>query len=261
MRVLKSIEWKIEENVLLIIMNKPKSLNALDDDIKSDLNELFNEAHENEEVKVVVITGSGRAFSAGGDLNSLEKIGQAIEGRDRIKKLHLLVKKMVDLEKPIIAAVNGFAVGAGFNLALASDIIIASEDAKFSQIFSKVGLIPDAGGLYFLPRLVGPHRAKELVFTGKMIDANEALRIGIVNKVVKNEDLLTESQILAKQLARGPSKAIAFSKKIINKSLEWDLETLLETEAFAQGVCMNSHDFKEGVKAFKEKREPNFRGE
>lgn len=256
----KAVILELKNNILVITLNKPKSLNALDDDIKRELMQAMEEAHNNSDIKAVVITGEGRAFSAGGDLNSLALVSSASQGRERIKKLHDLIYKFVNLEKPIIAAVNGYAVGAGCNLALACDIILASNKAKFSEIFSKVGLIPDAGGLYFLPRLVGPMKAKELVFTAQMIEAEEAKRIGLVNRIVDEENLLPEAMELAEQLAKGPSKAIGLAKALINQSMGWDLNTLLESEALAQGICMNTDDFKEGVKAFQEKREPKFNG-
>ena len=255
-----SITLNMEDAVALLTLDNPKNMNALDSEMKEDLARGIEEVRSNDSIKAVVITGSGKAFCAGGDVNSLATVNTATAGRERIKTLHRWVADLINLEKPVIAAVNGYAVGAGCNLALASDIIIASTNAQFSEIFSKVGLIPDAGGLYFLPRLVGPAKAKELVFTGRMVGAEEAARIGLINKVVKPEELLSEAIALARQLAQGPSKALGLAKTLINRSLSWDLATLLENEALAQGLCLQTEDFQEGVRAFKEKREPKFSG-
>ncbi|MDR0390060.1 MAG: enoyl-CoA hydratase [Spirochaetaceae bacterium] len=244
----------------LVKLNNPDSLNALSAGIKADLIEFFLEVKNEDTIRAVVLTGAGKAFCAGGDLKA-EPASSPAEGRRRIKKLHELVRCIQNLEKPVIAAVNGFAVGAGMNLALACDIIIASEDAKFSEIFTNVGLIPDAGGLFFLPQLIGPMRAKELCFTARRINAEEAEHLGLVNKVVPREKLIEEAMEMAKNISRGPMVSIAYIKRLINKSAEWDLDTLLEAESFAQGICMNTRDAGEGVNAFKEKREPVFTGE
>jgi enoyl-CoA hydratase/carnithine racemase len=168
---------------------------------------------------------------------------------------------MRSIEKPIIAAVNGDAIGGGANLALACDLVIASEKARFGQTFVKVGLIPDWGGLYLLPRLVGMAKAKELIFTGKMISAIEAERIGLVNKVVPQEEWETAILKLAKELAESPPRAIGISKSLLHKSLESDIETMFELEANVQPLLFSTKDFGEGIKAFLEKRKPRFVGE
>ena len=250
---------EVTDGVALVKLNNPESLNALSADIKADLAAFLTEARADTDIRAMVLTGEGRAFCAGGDLKAKPAVSVA-EGRTRIKKLHELVRLIRDTEKPVIAAVNGFAVGAGMNLALACDIIIASEDAKFSEIFTNVGLIPDAGGLYFLPQLVGPMRAKELCFTARRIGAKEAEKMGLVNKVVSPAELIDEAMALAAAIAKGPAISIAYIKRLLNKSSEWDLDTLLEAEAFAQGVCMKTEDAQEGVLAFKEKRSPMFQG-
>jgi len=254
-----AIALQVIDGVALVKLNNPESLNALSADIKADLAECLTEAGEDSEIRAIVLTGEGRAFCAGGDLKG-KPAASVAEGRVRIKKLHNLVRLIRDLEKPVIAAVNGFAVGAGMNLALACDIIIAAEDAKFSEIFTNVALIPDAGGLYFLPQLVGPMRAKELCFTARRIGAAEAAQMGLVNRVVAPEKLIDEAMEMAAGIAKGPAISIAYIKRLLNKSAEWDLDTLLEAEAFAQGVCMKTEDAQEGVLAFKEKRSPQFMG-
>jgi 2-(1,2-epoxy-1,2-dihydrophenyl)acetyl-CoA isomerase len=255
-----SLIVEITGAVALIKLNNPESLNALSAGIKADLIEFLSEVKTEDSIRALVLTGEGKAFCAGGDLKA-EPASSVAEGRKRIKKLHELVRSIQNLEKPIIAAVNGFAVGAGMNLALACDIIIASENAKFSEIFTNVGLVPDAGGLFFLPWLVGPMRAKELCFTARRFGAEEAERLGLVNKVVPQEKLIAEAMEMAKAISRGPAVSISYIKRLINKSVEWDLDTLLEAEAFAQGICMKTKDAAEGVNAFKEKREPVFTGE
>lgn len=257
----EAVKMLIEEGIALATLNKPDKLNAMDDDIKAGLMSVIEQIREDPEVKVLVITGSGRAFSAGGDINSLAQVNTAVKGRERIKKLHRLVLGLVNLEKPVIAAVNGYAVGAGCNLALAADIIYASDKARFSEIFANIGLIPDAGGLYFLPRLVGLAKAKELVFTARMVEAEEAERIGLINKVVPADRLMEETMELARKLAAGPGKALGLAKALLNQSTSWDLPTLLEGEALAQGICMQTADFREGLDAFLKKRKPQFRGE
>ncbi len=249
-----------KNGVATLTLNRPERLNALDNQMKLDIASAIEEVRLDEKVKVLILTGAGRAFCAGGDLRGLGQVDSSSTGRDRIKALQRWVVELINLEKPVIAAVNGIAVGAGCNLALAADIIIAADTAKFSEIFAKVGLIPDAGGLYFLPRLIGPAKAKELAFTGRMVDAAEAVSLGLINRAVAQDKLMEEANAMAVYLAKGPSKALGYIKVLINKSLSWDLTTLLEAEALAQGICMDTDDFKEGVQAFFDKREAKFLG-
>jgi 2-(1,2-epoxy-1,2-dihydrophenyl)acetyl-CoA isomerase len=215
-------------------------------------------------VRVLVITGAGRGFCSGGDVKSMSERNESAEAppladryapsRDRI------VLAMRDCPKAIIAAVNGAAAGAGMNLALACDIRIASTAAKFSQAFVKRGLHPDWGGSYFLTRLLGTAKACELIFTGDSIDAAEALKLGIVNAVVAPEELVNEANRLARKIADGPPVALALAKRAIYRSEQSDLKEALEFETFAQNVCKETEDSKEGVRAFVEKRPPVFRG-
>jgi 2-(1,2-epoxy-1,2-dihydrophenyl)acetyl-CoA isomerase len=256
----ESLLVEVDGSVALVKLNNPASLNSLTAEVKKGLLDFFTDAREDDSIKAIVLTGEGRAFCAGGDINSLNTVGSVIDGQDRMKRLHKLVYAIRDLDKPVIAAVNGFAVGAGMNLALACDIVIAADDAKFSEIFSNIGLVPDAGGLFFLTKLVGPMRAKELCWTARRIGAAEAESMGLVSKVVPLDNLLTESVALAKSLAAGPLVSLRYIKRLINKSLEWDIDSLLEAEAFAQGICLNTNDFREGIAAFKEKRRPVFSG-
>jgi 2-(1,2-epoxy-1,2-dihydrophenyl)acetyl-CoA isomerase len=174
------------------------------------------------------------------------------------KYLHEALLTIYKMEKPVIAAVNGFAVGAGCNLALAADIILASEDAKFSQIFVKVGLVPDSGGFFFLPRLVGMAKAKELVFRGNTIDAREAERIGMINAVCAADELLNQAMAMATEFAQGPTRAIGIAKTMLNQSAEMTFAAALDYEAAVQAIVASTDDHREGVKAFAEKRKPKF---
>ena len=250
-----------EEGIAIVTLNRPAALNAINMEMKIELYRIMNEIAEDSHVKSVIITGEGRAFCAGGDVKEMNPTRNPIETRDRMKKYLLkTVLLITKMEKPVIMAVNGYAVGAGCNLALAGDIILASTKAVFSEIFVNVGLIPDAGGLYFLPRLVGLPKAKELIFRGSQIGAEEAERIGLVNYVVEHESLLDEAMTLAKEFANGPTKAIGVAKTMLNQSLEMDLETALDYEAMAQSVIGLTEDHKEGTRSFTEKRKPNFSG-
>jgi len=215
--------------------------------MRDELRLALEDIAKDSDSKVVIITGAGRAFCAGGDVKEQGAGFDAISGRERIRHLHRTLMTMVNMEKPIIAMVNGLAVGAGFNLALACDMIFASDDAKFSQVFINIGFITDFGGLYFLPRLIGLARAKELVFTGRMIGAQEAKDIGLVNQVFPKQELEDAVINLARTMAGKSAKALAFDKSLLNRSLDSDLITMLEMEQFAQGICFQSEEHKEAL--------------
>jgi 2-(1,2-epoxy-1,2-dihydrophenyl)acetyl-CoA isomerase len=255
----KKVLFEKAEGIAKITLNIPETRNALVPDVRLELIDILQTTRDDNSVKVILLTGSGKAFCSGGDIRSLEH-ETAVSGRNRIKQGQRLIKAMHQLEKPIIAAINGAAVGAGVSLALASDILIASEKAKFFLSFVKVGVIPDWGGFYFLSLRVGVARAKELLFMGEAIDAGQAERIGLINKVVPPEKLEEETFSLARRLAHGPSLSYAMIKSALN---QWptSLETLLEMECNMQGVAFSSKDAHEGKKAFLEKREPVFLGE
>jgi len=247
------------DRVCKIFLNKPESRNALDMEMRAELADVIDAVSRDPAVRVLVLSGKGKAFCAGGDLKTMNQPFPPFTGRQRLKDLHVWLKKLINLEIPVVAAVNGVAAGAGFNLALACDIVIASAEAKFTQSFIKVGLVPDAAGFYFLPRAVGLSKAKELMFTGKLLGAHEAETLGIVNKVVAAEELGSYTDQLAKELAYGPGKAMAMIKRLLNLSLSSDLETVLEFEAMAQDMCFGTEDFLEGKQAFLEKRKPSFK--
>jgi 2-(1,2-epoxy-1,2-dihydrophenyl)acetyl-CoA isomerase len=249
-----------KDKVLEITMNQPDKLNPLDLVARVEIREALEQVQDDDSVGAIILTGAGdRAFCAGGDPGTMGGIS-AVDGRDRLKRLHRMLMTMVNIEKPIIAAINGYAVGAGFSLMLASDIVLASEKAKFSQVFVKVGLVPDTGALYFLPRLVGIHKAKELAFLAEMVDVNEAQRLGLVNRIYPPDTLMEEARAMAQKLAHGPTRAIGMMKSLIMKSIDSDLPSLLEMEAQAQGICFQTEDHIEGITAFKEKRTADFKG-
>lgn len=256
--------YDVKDRIATLTLNRPERLNALGDTLRDDLYDAVTKSAADPNVGVLIITGAGRGFCSGGDVKSMSARDQGAAPAPLTDKLapkrDLIVLAMRDCPKPIIAAVNGAAAGAGMNLALACDMRIASSAAKFSQAFVKRGLAPDWGGSWFLPRVVGTAKACELIFTGDSIDADEALRLGIVNAVVAPEALMAEAGKLARKIAAGPPVAIALSKRAIYHNEEVDLRAGLEFETFAQTLCRETEDSKEGVKAFMEKRAPVFRG-
>jgi 2-(1,2-epoxy-1,2-dihydrophenyl)acetyl-CoA isomerase len=249
--------------VLTVTLNRPDSLNAFTRQLHAELAEALRGAERDGEVRVVVLTGAGRAFCAGQDLKEARRAGEA--GQPRLSGLlrthyNVLVKRLRTIEKPVIAAVNGVAAGAGLGMALACDLRIASSSASFVSAFSAIGLVPDSGTFYHLPRLVGWARAMELMLTSDRVSADEALQLGLVNRVVPADSFEAGVRDLANRLASGPTLAYALIKRGLNRSLGADLDTVLEMEAQYQSVAGESHDFQEGVTAFLEKRKPRFQG-
>ncbi|WP_417414632.1 enoyl-CoA hydratase/isomerase family protein [Hoeflea sp.] len=248
-----------DQGVAIVTLNRPRAMNAINTDLKIELLDVMRQVSSDPKLKVVVLTGAGRAFCAGGDVKEMGGERTPVERRDTMRNyLHETLLLMHKMEKPVIAAVNGFAVGAGCNLAMAADIILASDEATFAQIFVKVGLVPDAGGFYLLPRLVGMPKAKELVFRGNKIDAREAERIGMVNAVFPAGELMDQAHAMARELAHGPTKAIGIAKTMLNQSAEMNFASALDYEAAVQAIVATTDDHREGVKAFAEKRMPKF---
>ncbi len=245
-------------------MNRPNVLNAVNDKMGQELQQALREADRDMEVRCLIITGSGRAFSAGEDIQDLRGEYERGEnpklGERLLHKYNPIIRRIRRMEKPVIAAVNGVAAGAGAGIAYSCDLRIASENAKFLQAFIRVGLAPDSGTSYFLPRLAGFSKALELSLTGDELTSKDAERYGLVYKVVPEEKLMATAEEIATKLARGPTKAIGLTKRALNKSISSDLETVLEYESYLQEIAGATADHIEAVRAFFEKRKPVFKG-
>jgi 2-(1,2-epoxy-1,2-dihydrophenyl)acetyl-CoA isomerase len=247
--------------VATITLNRPDARNALDIVMRRELIAALDEVEADVAARVLILTGAGGHFCAGGDVKTMrEKRHTAAEGRARVELLNAMVRRLVDCPKPTIAMVDGYAVGAGSNLALCCDLIVASDRAKFGELFWKIGLVPDGGGTWLLPRVVGLARAKELIFTADVIDAAEALRIGLVNRVVPVAELEAATRALAEKIAAGPPAVLKMAKHMVNRAATSDLAAALDLEAFSQGLAIASEDHQEGLRAFFEKRPPRFTG-
>ncbi len=257
------IDISEDSNIVKITLNRPEKLNAFVGHMRRDLAEALEEAGSDHNVRVVVITGAGRAFCAGGDVGFMAEL---IERKDTEEFSRLLgsarriITAIRQMTKPVVASVNGPAFGAGFNLVLACDLRIASTAATFSQSFAKVGLHPDWGGTYFLPRMVTTNKACEMFFLGEAIDAEEALHLGILNRVVPPEELESATRQLAERLRDAPPLAVAAAKQAVYMSQAAELEEMMRYENEAQLRCFGSHDGREGLRAWIEKRLPKFKG-
>jgi len=253
-----------QDGVRTITLNRPKVLNAFNTDLRASLRRAVRDADKDDAVRCVLITGAGRGFCTGQDVADL------VDGLERGEPLDLekilkeeynpIIERIREMNKPVIAAVNGPAAGAGWSLALACDLRIAAESAVFIQAFINIGAVPDAGSTFMLPRLVGLSRAAELCFTGRKVDAAEALQLGLVNHVVPDGQLAAQAMEWARQLAARPTRAIAWCKKALNEAWTEDLDDQLELEAKLQSKAIRTDDYREGVRAFIEKRPAQFRG-
>jgi len=257
----ETLLYDLANGVATITFNRPQVMNATNDQFYRELSGLIRSIAEDDAIRAVILTGAGRGFCAGADVKSMNPNMKLLARRRRHRWILAdVLRPLVMLEKPVIAAVNGAAVGAGFNIALAADIIIASEAAVFSQIFTRLGLVPDLGGLYLLTRVVGLNKAKELCFTAKKVSAAEGFVLGFVNHVVAADRLLAEAGKLAAEIAAGPPTAMAMIKTLLNKSSNSSLEQMLEYESYAQTLAYTTPEHGEGVAAFREKRAPVFHG-
>ncbi|MEW2136899.1 enoyl-CoA hydratase-related protein [Streptomyces sp. NPDC005409] len=263
---------RLDGNVAWITLNRPEAMNAVTPAQRERVIALLADASADPAVRAVVITATGKGFCAGADLRGAPAgpgtpapatAGDRVAG-DVARMIRLgaqrLITAVLDCEKPVLAAVNGTAAGIGAHLALACDLVIAAEPARFIEVFVRRGLVPDGGGAYLLPRLVGPQKAKELMFFGDAVPAAEAERLGLVNKVVPAEELEATARAWAERLAQGPTRAIALAKQLVNASLDGDRATALAAEASAQEINMTTADANEGVASFVERRTPKYLG-
>ncbi|MEU9730718.1 enoyl-CoA hydratase-related protein [Streptomyces sp. NPDC048002] len=253
----------VDGQVCRITLDRPEALNALTPDQRERVIELLAGASADPGVRAVVLTGTGRGFCAGADLRGASTAGERIPG-DVARVLRLgaqrLIAAVLDCEKPVIAAVNGTAAGLGAHLAFACDLVLAAESARFIEVFVRRGLVPDGGGAYLLPRLVGPLRAKELMFFGDALSAADAERLGLVNRVVPDGELAKTAREWAERLAAGPTRALTLTKQLVNASLDSDRATAFAAEAAAQEINMTTRDAQEGVASFVERRSPRYLG-
>lgn len=255
-----SILKNIENGVLTLKLNRPSVFNSFNREMALELQEALKEAETNTEVRAIIITGEGKAFCAGQDLaEATDPNGPALQ---TIVKDHYnpIIELIRSIEKPIIAGVNGVAAGAGANIALACDITIAKESASFIQAFSKIGLIPDSGGTFFLPRIIGTQKALALMMTGDKVSANDAEKMNMIYKSVSDEAFENELYKFSNQIAKMPTKGLGLTKKAVNASFSNDLSTQLALEEVLQTEAGQTFDFNEGVSAFLEKRTPEFKG-
>lgn len=256
-----SIELKVENKVAYITLNRPEVFNSFNREMALRLQDTLDACEVNDAVRAIVLTGNGKAFCAGQDLKEVTST-ELNPGFKKILEEHYnpIILRIRNIEKPIIAAVNGVAAGAGANIALACDVVVADEKASFIQAFSLIGLIPDSAGTFFLPRLIGFQKASALMMLGDKVSAEEAERLGMIYKYVPSEEFQETIQKLALKMANMPTKALGLIKKTLNQSLINNLEQQLALESKHQIKAASSEDYQEGVSAFIEKRKPNFKG-
>ena len=252
------------EGVAVVTLNRPERFNSFTTSMYREFPRILDQLRRDDEVKAVILTGAGKGFCAGSDVSDrlgkrLEKGGE--ESRfENLQQVGAMALDIADFDKPIIGAINGAAVGAGLSLALLCDIRLASEKARFGAVWLTVGLTADVGATYYLPRIVGREKALELILTREIVGADEALKIGLVSKVFPHAQLMDEARKLAGSIAAGPSVAVELTKRGLQRSLENDLKTQLDYETYAQNICRQTEDHKEGIRAFAEKRKPAFVG-
>ncbi|MEM1322491.1 MAG: enoyl-CoA hydratase-related protein [Bacteroidota bacterium] len=257
---MESILYRLEAGLARITLNRPKVYNSFNREMALAFLDRLQECADNEDIRAVYLTGAGKAFCAGQDLQ--EAIDPEGPGITTIVQEHYnpIVRRICELEKPVIAAINGVAAGAGANIALACDVTIATESASFIQAFSKIGLIPDSGGTYFLQRLIGRPKAMALAMLGDKVSATEAERIGMIYKVVADKEFETTALGIARKLATMPTRGLGLTKRALNLGLDNDLKTQLDIEEQLQTIAAQTEDYREGVQAFLEKRKPTFQG-
>jgi 2-(1,2-epoxy-1,2-dihydrophenyl)acetyl-CoA isomerase len=254
-----NVRFEKDGAIAVLTLDRPDRLNAMADPMWDALYDHLGKIAVDDEIRAVILTGAGRAFCSGGDVTGMAN-SDIVSGRRRSQRRHRTVQALYSLEKPVIAAVRGPIYGIGTALALACDLVVASETAKFSMAFKKVGVVPDGGAIFFLTQYLGIAQAKDLVYTARVVPADEALKLGLVVRVVPDGELDAEARALAKEMAESASYALALAKKMFHSMYVPTLEQLMELETLASGAVRLTHDHKEGVDAFKEKRPPKFLG-
>jgi len=255
------IKLTIENRVATVTLDRPDKKNALNVEMREGLVDAFQKLRFDDEVGAIIVTGAGDSFCSGGDVSKMDEKNDIRGYRENLQRMsHQYMRILHSIEKPVIAAVRGSCVGIGWSIALACDIVIAAETAKFSQRFRRVGLAPDGGAIWFLTRRIGTLRAKELVFSARFVDAKEALDLGLATRVVEDGKLMETAMDMAADLASAPTYALGLSKKLFNFAEGPSLEDFLELEVLVQPQLRAGFDHQEGVAAFKEKRDPKFRG-
>lgn len=254
-----NLACELRAAVFTITLNRPEVLNALNHQMADELRHALAQANRDEAVRCVLLTGAGRAFCSGQDVREFESADLSLGNLVRTRYIPLL-RQLLALEKPVIAAIHGVAAGAGLSLALACDLRVASEDSTFVLAFSQVGLVPDCGATYLLPRVVGLARAFQLCYSAEPVPASEALQLGLVNWVVPSPELTSRAWQLARQLATGPTRAYGLAKRALLRNLNTHFADALEYEAMLQEAAGRTHDHREGVRAFRERRRPQFEG-
>jgi 2-(1,2-epoxy-1,2-dihydrophenyl)acetyl-CoA isomerase len=254
------ILFEIKNQVAIITLNRPEKYHAFIREMALELQDKLDLCKSDNNIRAIIITASGKAFCAGQDLGEVTDTNESNLTKMVQEHYNPIIRKIRAIEKPVIAAVNGVAAGAGASIALSCDIVVAKESAVFVQAFSKIGLIPDSGGTFFLPRLVGIQRAAALMMTADPISAIEAQNMGMIYRTFKDDEFIESSFDLAERLAQMPTKALGLTKRLLNKSLNNDLETQLNEEEKHQTIAGKTNDFKEGIASFLEKRKPKFNG-
>jgi enoyl-CoA hydratase/carnithine racemase len=259
------IVWNVKDGVGHLTLNRPERLNAIDTEMIAQLDMVLREAWSSAAVRAVLVTGAGRGFSAGADVKNWAETAEQVERGDADEDswpllMHGLITRLYRLPKPVVAAVNGVAVGAGCDLTLACDFRIASDRARFGEAYIRLGYCPDAGGSYLLPRIIGPTRAAEMIYTGRIVEADEALQIGLVSEVVPHDDLLERAGEWAERLASGPTVAIGLAKENLRVNQVLTFEEALRNERRTGELCGHTDDHREGLAAINAKREPVFQG-
>lgn len=256
----ETILFDVTNGIATLTLNRPEVFNAFNEQQSYDVLDALKRVEKDKSIRVLVFTGAGKAFCSGQDLKAISGMKERSLAESLQKRYNPMIRAMRNLPVPIICRLNGVAAGAGASLVLACDMVVASETSSIIEVFVNVGLVLDSGSSYFLPRLVGSARAFELATMGSKVTAKQAYEWGIVNRLVSPEELDTETQKLATYYAQAPTKAIALMKKMLNKSFQSDLETMLEYEMYCQEIAGRTNDNKEGVAAFNEKRKPQFTG-